>query len=46
MSKNIALLSRRAELTRAQFRDYYETRHAPLAIGYFPFTRYVRNHLL
>ena len=46
MSKNIALLPRRAGLSRAQFRDYYETRHAPLAIGYFPFTRYVRNHLL
>lgn len=45
MSKNIALLPRRSGLTRAQFRDYYETQHARLAIGYFPFTRYVRNHL-
>ena len=45
MSKNIALLPRRSGLTRAQFRDYYETHHALLAIGYFPFTRYVRNHL-
>ena len=45
MSKNIALLPRRSGLSRAQFRDYYESRHAPLAIGYFPFTRYVRNHL-
>jgi hypothetical protein len=45
MSKNIALLPRRGDLTRAQFRDYYEAKHAPLAIGYFPFTRYVRNHL-
>jgi hypothetical protein len=45
MSKNIALLPRRSGLTRAEFRDYYEASHAPLAIGYFPFTRYVRNHL-
>jgi hypothetical protein len=45
MSKNIALLPRRSGLSRAQFRDYYENNHAPLAIGYFPFTRYVRNHL-
>jgi EthD domain len=46
VSKNIALLPRRCDLTRAQFHEYYETRHAPLAIGYFPFTRYVRNHLV
>ena len=45
MSKNIALLPRRAGLTRGEFHDYYEANHAPLAIGYFPFTRYVRNHL-
>jgi hypothetical protein len=45
MSKNIALLPRRHGLTRAEFRDYYEASHAPLAIGFFPFTRYVRNHL-
>jgi len=46
MMKSIALLPRRADFTRAQFRDYYETRHAPLALGYFPFAKYVRNHLL
>ncbi len=45
MSKNIALLPRRAGLTRARFHDYYERHHAPLAIGHFPLTRYVRNHL-
>lgn len=45
MSKNIALLPRRSDVTRRQFHDYYEANHAPLAIGYFPFTRYVRNHL-
>jgi hypothetical protein len=46
MMKSIALLPRRIDLTRRQFRDYYETRHAPLAIGYFAFAKYVRNHLL
>jgi uncharacterized protein (TIGR02118 family) len=45
MSKSIALLPRRNGLSRAQFRDYYESHHAPLAIRYFPFSRYVRNHL-
>jgi hypothetical protein len=46
MMKSIALLPRRIDVTRPQFRDYYETRHAPLAIGYFAFAKYVRNHLL
>jgi hypothetical protein len=46
MMKSIGLLPRRADFSRARFRDYYETRHAPLALGYFPFAKYVRNHLL
>jgi uncharacterized protein (TIGR02118 family) len=46
MMKSIALLQRRASLTRAEFHEYYESRHAPLAIRYFPFARYVRNHLV
>ena len=46
MMKSIALLPRRADFTRAQFKAYYETCHAPLALSYFPFARYVRNHLL
>jgi uncharacterized protein (TIGR02118 family) len=45
MMKSIALLTRRADVSRADFQRYYETRHAPLAIGYFPFEKYVRNHL-
>lgn len=46
MMKSLALLPRRPDLARAQFRDYYETRHAPLALRHFPFAKYVRNHLL
>lgn len=46
MMKSIGLLPRRPDLSRAAFHDYYETRHAPLAIRHFPFAKYVRNHLL
>lgn len=46
MMKSIALLPRRADFTRARFKEYYETQHAPLALRYFPFAKYVRNHLL
>ncbi len=45
-TKAIALMPRRADLTREQFRRYYETRHTPLALRYFRFRKYVRNHLL
>ena len=44
--KVITPIKRRPELTRVQFRDYYETRHAPLGTRYFPFEKYVRNHLI
>ncbi len=44
--KTIGLMPRRPDITRAAFRDHYETRHAPLALPLFPFTKYVRNHVL
>lgn len=44
--KALALMPRRPDLTREQFRRYYETHHTPLALRYFSFHKYVRNHLL
>jgi hypothetical protein len=44
--KTLGFLPRRRELTRAAFRDYYERRHAPLALSHVHvFLKYVRNHL-
>lgn len=45
-TKALALMPRRPDLTREEFRRYYETRHTPLALRYFGFRKYVRNHLL
>jgi uncharacterized protein (TIGR02118 family) len=33
-------------MTREAFREYYETRHAPLALCHVRLTKYVRNHLV
>ncbi|UVE17406.1 EthD domain-containing protein [Pseudomonas sp. LS44] len=44
--KSVSLISRRADLSREAFRDYYEHQHCLLAMRYLPFQRYVRNHLL
>lgn len=42
--KTIALLRRRADLTRAAFIEYYETRHAPLILSLLPgIVEYRRN---
>jgi hypothetical protein len=45
MKKVITLIARKHGTTRAQFKDYYEQNHAPLGARYFPFDKYVRNHL-
>lgn len=44
--KTVALFRRRPDLTRAAFRDYYETRHAPLAVKHVKLNKYVRNHVV
>jgi len=44
--KTVALFRRRPDLTRTAFRDYYETRHAPLAVQHVRFRKYVRNHVV
>lgn len=46
MLSNVALIVRRPDVTRREFRDHYESVHAPLAIPYMQgLVRYVRNHL-
>jgi len=44
--KTVGLMPKRPDITRAAFRDHYENRHAPLALGKFPFEKYVRNHVV
>jgi hypothetical protein len=45
--KTLALIVRRPDLSRAEFRDHYEEIHAPLAVRTLleGTTRYVRHHL-
>jgi hypothetical protein len=44
--KTIVMSRRRPEFSRDAFREYYETRHAPLVVQHARFTKYVRNHLI
>jgi uncharacterized protein (TIGR02118 family) len=44
--KSVCLISRRPDLSREAFRDYYETRHAFLGMKHFAFRRYLRNHVV
>jgi hypothetical protein len=44
--KVITLIARRPGTSRAAFKAYYENNHAPLGTRYFPFDKYVRNHLV
>ncbi len=47
MIKTIALLKKKAGLTRAQFIEYYETRHVPLILSIAPqICDYRRNFLI
>lgn len=47
MYKFIALIPRRHDVSRDFFQNYYETRHAPLALCYFRgFGKYLRNHIV
>jgi uncharacterized protein (TIGR02118 family) len=44
--KSVCLISRRPDLGREAFRDYYETRHAYLGMKHFAFDKYLRNHVV
>jgi uncharacterized protein (TIGR02118 family) len=49
MTKIVTVFRRRAQDTRAQFRDYYEGHHVAMGLAanrHFGFTKYVRNHVV
>ena len=46
MVKTLVLMSRRPDLTRTAFRDYYERNHTVLGMRYFRFRKYIRNHVV
>jgi hypothetical protein len=49
MLKVMTLFLRRPDLSRRQFRDYYEGHHVAMGLAankYFGFTKYVRNHVV
>ena len=46
MIKTLSLIKRRPDLDRAEFRNHYEARHAPLALPHMKgLMRYVRYHI-
>lgn len=45
MLKMIALMRRKSGTSLEQFKEYYQTRHAPLAMSLFNFERYERNFI-
>lgn len=44
--KRVNMIARKPGTTREAFRAYYENHHAPMGTRYFPFEKYVRNHLI
>jgi len=49
MLKVMTLFVKRPDMTRRQFRDYYEGNHVAMGLAankYFGFTKYVRNHVV
>jgi hypothetical protein len=45
MIKIIAMIPRKQGITREQFKEYYESRHVPLILSYFPqIDKYIRNY--
>ena len=49
MLKVMTLFLKRPDMTRRQFRDYYEGNHVAMGLAanrYFGFTKYVRNHVV
>ncbi len=47
MIKTIAMITRKADISREDFVEHYEEVHAPLALKHLPMIkRYVRNHLV
>lgn len=46
MIKSVALFTRRPGTTREAFRRHYETTHCRLGMKYYPFAKYLRNHVI
>jgi len=47
MIRTVSFIQRRPDLNRGQFRQYYETKHAPLALPKLAgLEHYVRNHVI
>jgi len=46
MFKFMVLMKRKADLSREEFKSYYEDVHAPAALKRFPIRKYVRNYLV